>query len=226
MRFKAIANNIIHITFDDLKTLASAMCRFQEYYESPFPEIRGKIFTLGQLKAAGSRTLPGVHTYSGGNHYIADWSGFNVPSYCFKPFIQGLFDPLTSLEQDIVEALRCKQGKYYVIATCDEDGKEDPFDCVDHEICHALYYINEKYKKEVDKVLKRYDLSGLKEVLKEWGYADDVLDDECHAYLSADYDWLFNDKSEDMEKHDVKINKNAHYALRRLKKKYFKEKKK
>lgn len=220
--FESVAPDIVHVKAKDHKILASAMCRIQEYYESPFPEIKGQIFTLGQLRATGARDRPGVYTYEGGNHHDTDWSGYNWPSYCLDPFIRGLFDPLTSYEEDIVNALKCKQGKYYVIGTY---GEEDDADALDHEICHALYYVNSDYRKEVNDALSLHDLSNFHDCLRKWGYADTVLDDESHAYISADYEWIFEENKKDVEKFNVIISESLHGELRAIKEKYFKEKK-
>ena len=222
MLFSCITDEIIHIKMKDKRSLADAMCRIQEYYESPFPEIKGKIFTLGQLRAAGSRNMKGVFTYRGGLTYDADWSGFNWPSEALEPFIRGLFDPLTPYEQDIVDALKCKQGRFYVIGTY---GEEDPAGAIDHEICHALYSPKDEYKKEVDQALCCYkdELVNLKNMLRYWGYCEEVLDDECHAYISADYDWLFEENEKDIKKFDVSVNKALHLELREIKSRHFKE---
>lgn len=219
MKFNKIGKDIIHIIMSDRKSLAKAMFRFQEYYESPFEDIRGQIFTLGYLKSKGSRSMQGVNTYCGGNNYEADWSGYNFPSYVLKPFVDGLFDPLTSEEQDIVETLKYNQGKFYVIGTY---GDEDPGDTLEHEIRHAMYYCNESYRKQVDKTLKKYSkqLVNLKKCLLEWGYAETVLDDECHAYMGSDYDWFFNTKNEYVEKYKIKVDKKLSTELNRIAKKH------
>lgn len=223
MVFESISDNIVHVRMPDKRMLALAMCRIQEHYESPFPEIRGKVFTLGQLRAMGSRHCPGVFTYAGGNRFDADWSGFNWPSYALEPFIRGMFDPLTEYEEDLVNALKCKQGDYYVIGTY---GDKDPDGALDHEICHALYYTDKAYHGAVKAALSQYRerLSGLRDMLTSWGYCEEVLDDECHAYLSADYDWLTSRK-EDIEKFKVYLPKSLHLRLRKIKDKHFKEKK-
>lgn len=196
------------------------MIRFQEYYESPFEDIKGQIFTLGYLRAKGGRSKPGVATYEGGHHFDSEWSGYNFPGYALDPFIKGLFDPLTTYEQDIVNALKYRQDKFYVIGTY---GDKDPGGALDHEICHALYYVNDKYKKEVDAVLEQYNLKNLKKMLLEWGYCKEVLDDECHAYLSADYDWLFSENKADIKRLKISIDKSVHVKLRKIKKKHFKK---
>jgi hypothetical protein len=83
-----------------------------------------------------------------------------------------------------------------------------------------MYYINSNYKKEVDKVLSAYNLNSLKKMLLDWGYCEEVLDDECHAYLSADYDWLFDTNGEDISKFNIKIDRSIHKKLRKIKYKY------
>lgn len=222
MKFINIADDIIHVLMPDNNTLAACMCRIQEYYESPFPEIKGKIFTLGMLRAVGSRENPGVYTYEGGNFFEADWSGYNWPSYCLEPFIRGLFDPLTPYEQDLVNALRCKTGPFYVIGTFGED---DPSASLDHEVCHALYYTRPLYKADVDEVLGKYreQLRAMHEGLIFMGYGVNVLDDEAHAYLSADYDYFFKEHKDVVDKFKIVIDKGIHYELREVKAKHFKE---
>lgn len=200
------------------------MCRFQEHYESPFEEIRGKVFTLGQLKQAYC-DKKGSFTYFGGSVLPADWSGYNFPSWVLEPFNKGLFDPLQPEERDIVEALRAKSGRFYVIGTFGE-GDTDPRGALDHEICHALYYVNPEYKKEVDSLLAKANLAGLKSSLIDWGYSSDeqILLDECHAYLSADYQYLIDLKATDgMLKKDLENLKPVHVKLRKIKAKYGKE---
>ena len=147
---KTIGTNIVHIIMSDKNELASAMIRFQEYYESPFPEIKGQIFTLGYIKSLGSRANKGVNSYCGGKLLSADWDGYNFPSSVLDPFIKGLFDPLTDYEHTIVEALRYRTDKFYVIATY---GDTDPADTLEHELRHAMFGISDEYKKEVMKII-------------------------------------------------------------------------
>lgn len=203
MKFNSISPQIIHMTMEYRDDLAGAMIRFQEYYESPFPDIKGKIFTLGQIKAKGSRNNPGVNTYCGGVTFGADWSGYNVPDYAFDPFIKGLFDPLTDAEKDIVEVVRYRTDKFYFIATY---GDDDPGESLEHEIRHAMYYIDAGYRAEVISTLNEFNLVALKLCLKSWGYAEEVLNDECHAYMGSDYHWFFGNKDEDVKKFGIKVD--------------------
>lgn len=222
MKINQIGTNIIHIVMPDKNSLAELFFRFQEYYESPFKEIRNKIFTRGYLKSMGSRSMPGINTYCGGNTFSADWSGYNFPGYVLDPFISGLFDPLTNEEKDLVELLRYRTDKFYVIGTY---GDDDPRKALEHEIRHALYYVNSKYREEVDKILGKYkkDLQPLKKCLSEWGYCDEVLDDECHAYMGPDYDWFFSNQQSYVEKYKIKISKKLSEDLNKVAEKYKKQ---
>jgi len=222
MKFKSVGDKIVHITMPCDKSLAKAMHRLQESYESPFPEIKGKVFTLGYLKSLGHRQAVGINTYCGGNHFNADWGGYNFPNYVLEPFIKGLFDPLTTEEQDIVEALRYREDTFYVIGTSGEDSESTS---LEHEIRHALYYISGKYRIEVNKLLNKHknSLQPLSKCLMDWGYDESVILDECQAYIGPNYDWLFDENAEDIKKYKIKINKSLSDKLNIIAKKYKKE---
>lgn len=183
MEIELICPNIYHIKILDRKERASAMIRFQEHYESPYPDIRGQIFTLGQVLSKGSRSAKGANTYCGGNILDSDWSGYNWPSYILDPFVRGLFDPLTPHEQDIVNTFKRNTSRFYVICT---DGEA----ALEHEIMHGLFYTQLDYKRKVSKILSKVKLDPLKKYLKSIGYDDSVMLDECQAYLGADFEWI------------------------------------
>jgi hypothetical protein len=62
---------------------------------------------------------------------------------------------------------------------------------IDHELAHALYYMNEFYKGEmVDVIYKFYkqhrkEYSKMVKKLKKMGYGDNVIKDEVQAYMST-----------------------------------------
>lgn len=189
-----IEADIICFRFQSNKTLAYAMCRIQEHYESPFPEIKGKVFTLGQLRSVGSSSHKGLSLYEGGNHFGALFSGYNWPSYALDPFIKGMFDPLTSYEQDIVNILKYRNSDYYAIGVS-EDLESDLTPVLKHEICHALYYLSSSYRKEAHIILQRMEsthqtVTKMRSYLQEAGYHPDVFMDETNAYLTEDSEWL------------------------------------
>lgn len=59
-----------------------------------------------------------------------------------------------------------------------------------HEVCHALYYTDKNYKKQMDNLTeglpkKYYDV--FKNNILKMGYAAKVVDDEIQAYLQYGY---------------------------------------
>jgi hypothetical protein len=222
MRVEHITNDIVKLVFTNQREAASAMIRFQEYYESPVEEIRGKIFTLGYLKSLYSkrpRARAGAFTYIEGLTYTGDYNGFNIPSKVLKPFVQGLFDPLTLQEQEIVELFRYRTDTFYIIAVHEdhEDGEEYT---LDHEIAHGLFTTDKTYREAVVKTLRPLmqteHYKNLKEMLRDWGYVDNpfIMCDETHAYLGVDGDWLSEFKRDDLNKFSIPVDVIVEYSGR------------
>lgn len=208
MEIKALNKSIVLIKAPDQLTLGRAFVRFQEHYESPFSEIRGKIFTLGYLASLYSERSDrsggtGGFTYYGNGTFSGDWNGFNLPSSSVEPFVKGLFDPLTKEESDIVEMLRYRTDEYYLIGIHGEQSE------IKHEVAHALYKTDKIYFKKVSgyiEAAKKENPSVFKKVeklLSNWGYAGTVLTDELHAYFGVDYSWMVTEKAKELEKYGV-----------------------
>ena len=206
MRITEIVKNIFQINYATQKELARAFCRFQEHYESP--EFAGKIFALAEYRKWYSNRY-------GGWTYYTDWGGFNIPDYVFEPFRAGSFDPLTKAEKQLLSAFRISNGKFYVIGTFGENP-----DSLDHEICHALFYLDYEYKKAV---LNKLCISALNqpeqfEALKDWlvkekRYSDGLVLDEMQAYLACNAGFLYFD-------HGVRVT-DIYEELQNIKKKFF-----
>lgn len=178
MKVSKVNEHICLVQATDQATLGNTFLRFQEHYESP--EWKGKIFTVGQFKAWYSNTY-------GQNSYERDWTGFNIPSYVLEPFIKGLFDPLTPLEQEFLNLFKYRTDKFYIIGAQDNDSST-----LQHEICHALYYTNDSYRIAVEKLLKLYkrQLGPVYDHIARMMYHKSVWNDEVHAYVSADAEYL------------------------------------
>ncbi len=170
---------------------AMLFCRYQEFYESPFPEIREKFFTLEQyMKIYTERNKK--HHFS----YPYDWAGYNIPSDTLMKansvFINNMseYDKIMS---DIIEY--CNKLSEY-----DNDGIKHPWYLIgtdklksktmEHEISHGLYYVNINYRVEMEYLIsniepKIYTL--LKKELIKTGYVDDkkIIDDEIQAFMST-----------------------------------------
>lgn len=227
MKVEAITKDIIMLVFKNKHTAARAMIRPQEFYESPMDEIRNNTFTLGKLRELYANSpersgSSGVFSYFSGNTFDGDWSGFNIPSYALRPFIKGTFDPLTPHEEDMVMLFRDKLEPYYIIGVYEkEDGSKH---AIDHEISHALFYVNKEYKAEIQAALKESNqqelIRAVKDFLISWGYSETVIEDEFHAYCGVDYDW-FKDKIKDEKNIDIGPLKGLHKEMVHIRNKHY-----
>lgn len=162
-----------HIIFADRIELSKTFCRLQEFYESPLEMCR-QPFTRRKF----------LETYRAkwrGNYY-EDWNqGFNVPGEVAMKWAE-TFEPDTH-DQWLMEFVKAIKPRY-MIGT---PKWETPM-TVEHEIFHALFYIDPDFKAEA---LARYDM------LPEWflkngnkpdqsGYAEHVLKEETVAHFCTD----------------------------------------
>lgn len=163
--------NSVWVKADSQDELGLTFMRFQEYYESPNYQFRGHIFTVGQLRQWYSETY-------GSNSYHIHWIGFNFPSSVLLPFKQGLFDPLTNEEHNLLDKLKYRNDQFYIIGAQDNA-------TLNHELNHALYASNIKYKRAIDNFVNKYykDLKYATQYILSKGYCKDVLNDELQAYV-------------------------------------------
>lgn len=165
------------------ETCATFM-RLQEFYESPFKEIRGKFFTL--------ETFMDLYAKKQGNFtYTCDWGGFNVPGHVIGEFYQLFGSDLLMKEEILFDRIwpddgtgnpTPPRGPYYVIAMYDDE-------CLDHELAHAMYYLDPEYKATADALVNGLDPDVRKAVTKwllDTGYSKPQVPDEINAYLSTD----------------------------------------
>ena len=192
-----IAPKIYGVSIKDHYQRTMLFCRYQEYYESPYGEIRGKFFTWEKFMMVYKNKM-GKDYFS----YPIDWGGFNIPS---KVIERGLIafskdkGPYDEIMNDIW--YHCEnyplrfdkpRTKWYLI------GYGDDINTLNHEIAHGLYYTNKKYKSEMDLLIskiKKKHYNQIKKVLVGMGYVDDkkIIDDEVQAYLSTGLIKGFND---------------------------------
>ncbi len=203
---------IFCVFIDDSYQRSMLFCKYQEFYESPFKEIRGKTFTLEQyMSLYRQKNNEQVFTYP------KDWSGFNIPSNIIQKgmsaFSKRGWGPYDEIMSDIWYScenypLRFEKPrtKWYLIGSSKCD-----LDTMKHEIAHGLYYTNKEYKKNCDKLLDRIkarDYKFLKLCLMEMGYADDdkIISDEIQAFMSTGlYSKL---KTEETQKYTKKFIEN------------------
>jgi hypothetical protein len=180
MKYKIIetSKNIYSVVVNDKYNLAMLFCRVQEFYESPNKKIRNNKFSIWHYYEWYSKVNSGCFSYP------KDWSGFNLPISvalnCYK--INKIETPYDDLFVNILNKTNSKNG--YIIGV-DKIGTKTYL----HELCHGLYYVNKKYKKEMDDItnsLSKKDREKLKNNLIAKGYCLNVVDDEIQAYMATE----------------------------------------
>lgn len=202
LKLKKQPYNAIWISADSQKELGETFIRFQEYYESPNPDFYNKIFTLGSVK----------HWYSieyGADLYSTMWIGFNFPSSVLIPFKQGLFDPLTEQEINLLNLIKYRNDDYYIIGAQTKS-------VLRHELSHAMYGYSSKYKEEIDNFIweNSNKFRKIKKYMLDKGYHKNVINDEIQAYVTDNDDqYILNNLDPELISGINKIyirNKNKH----------------
>jgi hypothetical protein len=187
---KKIYPNIFLVGMENSYDLALTFCRVQEFYESPYKEIRGKSFTMMELQRIYSiRREEGCFTYPN------DWCGFNIPGNVIDKLYQ--YGRITDINEydnvfwDILDKIGNQieiDEKYYLIGS-------DPLSktTINHEVAHAFYYLYPSYRKVANTIVSKIPIplfNKFKKHLLDLGYNDKVIKDEVQAYLSADLENL------------------------------------
>jgi hypothetical protein len=176
--------NCLLFEFDNQKELALSFCRVEEYYEGK-PSVNGKYLTLEDF-------LDAFMDKDGNITYFNYWSGFNIPGNIFKkwwdePYASEKTKWETKLADEVSRKLDLEKP-FYIIG-----GLKGDMNVIDHEIAHALYYMNESYKVEMEDLnyhffkTHRMQYSKMVKKLKKMGYGENVIRDEIQAYMSTSY---------------------------------------
>lgn len=183
-KLKELTENIFLLSVEDSYDLAMTFCRVQEFYESPFSEIRNKKFSLLKfIKLYTLRQGDGVFSYP------ADWVGFNIPGTVIDKLFKVGFDDWNTYDlvinsaHNLINKKIPKKNKYYLIGA-----KKDDKETIDHEMCHAFFALNKEYKKVALNNINMLHISTrnkFKKILIKLGYTHQVIDDEIQAYMST-----------------------------------------
>lgn len=116
---------------------------------------------------------------------MSDWGGFNVPGHIVEQFWSLFKNDLLEKEEHLFSHLPSMSAigaDFYVIGMYNKDS-------LDHELAHALYYLNNDYFKTMDDLVESLPKT-TKEKIKVWllkhGYSKPQVQDEIHAYLTTD----------------------------------------
>ena len=180
--------SIFIVTTDNQYDLAMLFMRVQEYYESPFKQIRGKEFTIIKFMELYSKKLgDGAFTYA------KVWAGFNVPGEAIKtiygPGYKYHIEDYNEYDE-IMEgiALQIRSKEFYLIGAVKKDAST-----IEHELCHARFGLDKNYRKKAKDILKKLPNKIRKKIedyLLSIGYCKGTLEDELQAYIANDYHYL------------------------------------
>ena len=206
-KIEQVKPNIFSVTLPHPYHLPLLFCRVQEFYESPNEDFRGKSFSIWDY-------MEWYSEFRGSFTYPADWSGFNIPFDVLEECISvsKIETPYDSEMLSIYESIKSmkSEGKAYIIGIENNQGRT-----FDHEVCHAMFCIDEEYKQKALAFVRSIDAEiaeRMKQNLLKGGYSEPVLEDEIHAYLMYGH----NSKilSLGINKHKTnKLNRDIHKIL-------------
>ena len=173
--------NCLLFEFDNRKELTLSFCRAEEYYEGK-PSVNGKYISFETF-------IDEFMTDDGVIDYFYSWSGFNIPSKYYLEWSNQNAADKTKWELKLANVISQKldiSKPFYIIGAL-----EGAHDVINHELAHALYSLNEKYKSSVIEISLQFRNKHLVEYtkiikkLKSMGYGDNVAEDELQAYMST-----------------------------------------
>ncbi len=187
---KEIRPQIFAVSIKDHYQRTMLFCRYQEFYESPFDEIRGKFFTWEKYMVIyKNKWKKKLFTYP------EDWSGFNIPSNIVEKGLdvfskdKGPYDEIMNDIYYYCENYPLKfdkpRTKWYLIGA---DGFKSS--TMNHEIAHGLYYTSKEYKQNcigLISEIKPKHYEKLTNRIIKMGYINDkkIIDDEIQAFMST-----------------------------------------
>lgn len=183
LKIEEITDSVFHVIADTQYDISSTFLRVQEFYESPFKEIRKRFFTHEQCMD--------LHAHKDNIFsYFEDWAGFNIPGNVFDKWVRLFGDDLWDKEKELVDLVyeqlekKSNKFKFYVIGSFLREDER----ILDHELSHAWFYLDPEYKQTMLKLARKLPKQAkaqLKHYLKNDGYTPEVFNDEIIAYLAT-----------------------------------------
>ena len=172
MKLTQLIPNVYLAKFENQYELTSTFMRIQEFYESPFENIKDKNFSYENFFDA--------YVKQGQLTYWKDWVGFNVPSEALLYFYMTfqLNKRETTLYAELAkQKLNC-ENKFYLIGIYRNQD-------LSHELAHAFYSIYDGYKKEAQQLVANLPKKEFNKRCQELAtslYAPEMFIDEIQAY--------------------------------------------
>lgn len=166
---------------------AMVFLRAQEFYESASPRFKNKDFDIWDyLRWYSVERDVATGTFD----YPMDWAAYNIPIKTIVKsldVVTGTYSPYDIFMDEILHQIfnqyEAGEDDTYLVGVKDLADKNLP-----HELSHALWYTNPKFKKEATALLKDVPTDLLTEgkaTLARMGYHKAVLTDEFIAYTAT-----------------------------------------
>jgi hypothetical protein len=178
-KIKEIMPNIFAVVVPDHYERAMLFFRVQEFYESPSKKFRDNNFSVWDYFRWYAED-------KGCFSYPSDFVGFNLPLIVAKKCydVNCVETPYDVMMKEIVDGLFVNGTRQYIIGL--DSLKNKTFD---HELAHALYYTDMKYKGQMDEItssISKSNMSKFKKNLRQIGYCSAVTKDEIQAYMATE----------------------------------------
>ncbi len=164
--------NIIFFRYKTKYDMCNVWMRIQEHCLST---------SIGHKVVSQKDIINWWKTFPRGNvNYMHYWDGFNFPSKDVNSFLRTYKkEKLLIQEQKALNILKkiYPTSSYYVITGVNNE-------TFIHELHHALFYLDKKYRKEITKIIRKYNVKEIEAKLaSEMAYPEDTMIDEVSAYL-------------------------------------------
>jgi hypothetical protein len=187
-------SDIVVFCYDNPAELCISFARMQEFYESALTGINAHYFTLEDfIIRYCSAENPAMKTKKERFRfrYIEDFYAFNLYSNVIRKWLEVFGDDVSPREQLILNEIKplLESGKDFAVLGIHEGNNLGRI-CYPHEIAHAFYFLDKKYKAKMDKLIADLPKKIRKACRKEiahMGYGDNAIQDEIHAYLSTNF---------------------------------------
>ncbi|GEM_PF-6592000 len=180
MRYKTYRTKdnkrVFHFIFEDQESMNRTFMRFSEFNESPI--YKNRLFETTDIL----KYIP---------NYYSIVLGHNIPGEVCRKFHERYSVNFSLDELKIIKIVQQNNQQlmndFYIIATFESDKAK--YSAIDHEIAHALYYLNRNYNSEIRRIANKYtrtyklDFSPMFKVLTYKQYDKTVWWDEIHAFL-------------------------------------------
>lgn len=179
-----VADKIYAVSCPDGNVKNMLFCRCQEHYESP--EFKTKKFKMEDyIKWYKSQQGPDQKDFT----YAQDWSGFNLPSETIEDCLANIEDEndWDIMMKSIIQTIREEETeKFYLLGVENMDMNGE--DVLDHEISHGMFYTDQNYKREIEKLISQMDPKDrdiITNIILDYGYDMSVVPDEIGAYFTT-----------------------------------------